>query len=65
MNIPRLHGPALVGSAVIALLVGFAFYAFLIGIFERAAAAISLALFVTIAAIVWTRPDSESNTKGP
>ena len=38
MNIPRLHRLALVGSAVIALLVGFA--VFLIGIFERAAATI-------------------------
>jgi hypothetical protein len=65
MSIPRLHGPALVGSAIVALLVGFAFYVFLIGIFERAAAVISLALFVTIAAITWTRPDSESNGKVP
>jgi predicted lipid-binding transport protein (Tim44 family) len=65
MNIPRLHGPALMGSAVIALLAGFLFYVFLIGIFEHTAAVISLVLFVTIAAITWTRPDSESNTKGP
>ena len=65
MNIARLHGPALAGSVMIALLVGFAFYVLLIGIFERAAALISLALFLTMAAITWTRPDSESNTKGP
>jgi hypothetical protein len=65
MIIPRLHGIALVASALVALLAGFAFYFFLIGIFERAAAAISFAVFVTVAAIVWTRSDGEPSTKGP
>lgn len=64
MNVPRLRGSALIVAVVIALLVGFAFYAFLIGIFERTAAVVSLAIFVTMAAITWTRPDGESNGTG-
>jgi hypothetical protein len=64
MNMARLHGSVLVASAVVALLVGFVFYVFLIGIFERAAAIISLVIFVRIAAFAWTLPDSESNEKG-
>ncbi|MDB6008575.1 MAG: hypothetical protein JWL65_825 [Gammaproteobacteria bacterium] len=61
MNVPRLRGSALLVAAVIAIPVGFAFYVFLIGIFERMAAVVSLAIFVTMAAITWTRPDGESN----
>ena len=63
MNIPRLHGILLLGSALSALLAGLAFYFLLIGVFERPAATISLVLFVTVSAVVWTRPDGEHNRK--
>jgi hypothetical protein len=65
MTFLRLRGSALAASAAIAILVGFMFYVVLIGIFERAAALISLIVFVRAAAFVWTRPDSESNGTGP
>jgi uncharacterized membrane protein YphA (DoxX/SURF4 family) len=64
MNVPRLRGLALIVAVVIALLVGLAFYAFLIGIFERTAAVVCLAIFVTMAAIIWTRSDGESKGTG-
>ncbi len=65
MNIQHLHGVALVAIGVASLLGGCAFYFLIIGVFEMAAAIISLGAFVALAAVVWTRRDGESTGRGP
>ena len=47
------------------LLSGCAFYFLIVGVFELAAAIISLCIFVALAAVVWTGPDSEPTGRGP
>ncbi len=65
MNIQHLHGVALVAIGVASLLGGCAFYFLIIGVFEMAAAIISLGVFVALAALVWTRPDGGSTGRRP
>ena len=65
MNIQRLRGVALFAVSVASVLCGCAFYFLIIGVFEMAAAIISLGVFVALAALVWTRSDRESTGRGP
>ena len=65
MNIQHLRGVALVGIGVASLLGGCAFYFLLVGVFEMAAAIISLCAFIALAAVVWTRSRDESAGRGP
>jgi len=65
MNIWHLHGVALVAIGVASLLGGCAFYFLIVGVFEMAAAIISLGTFIALAAFVWTRADDESLGRGP
>ena len=64
MNLQQLRGVALFAVSGASLLCGCAFYFLIIGVFEMAAAIISLGVFVALAALVWTRPDSESTERG-
>jgi hypothetical protein len=65
MNIERLHGAALFTAGGATLLGGCAFYFLIIGVFEMAAAIISLGAFIALAGVVWTRPDDESTEREP
>jgi len=65
MNIRNLHGAALLIIGIASLLGGCAFYFLIVGVFEMAAAVISLGCFIALAAYVWTRPDDDSAGKGP
>ncbi len=65
MNIQHLHGAALFTVGVASLLGGCAFYFLIIGVFEMAAAIISLGVFVALAVVVWTRSKDESTGRGP
>ncbi len=65
MNIQQLRGVALFAIGVASLLSGCAFYFLIIGVFEMAAAIISLGVFVALAALVWTRPSRESTGRWP
>ncbi len=65
MNIQQLRAVPLLALSVAALLGGCAFYFLIIGVFEMAAAIISLGVFVALAALVWTRRDEESTGRRP
>ena len=65
MNIQHLRGAALFALGVVSLLGGCAFYFLIIGVFEMAAAIISLCAFVALAAVIWTKTDDESAGGGP
>ena len=64
MKIQHLRGAALFAVGVASLLSGCAFYFLIIGVFEMAAATISLGTFVALAVIVWTRSKDESTGRG-
>ena len=65
MNIQHLRGPALFTVGAATLLGGCTFYFLIVGVFEMAAAIISLGTFIALAAFVWTRADDESLGRGP
>jgi hypothetical protein len=65
MIIQNLHGAALLIIGIASLLGGCAFYFLIIGVFEMAAAVISLGAFITLAVVVWRRPDEESEERRP
>ena len=64
MDLQHVRGVALLAAGVAALLLGTAFYFFIVGIFELPAATIALTAFLILAVTVWCRRDGAPTRGG-